>query len=145
MSRITCQAGQLHILHFEGCRLTSYRCSAGVWTIGVGHTGPEVVAGLVWTEDQAKAAFQDDLRKAEKTVADLVRVPTSDLQHAVLVSFTFNLGRTALANSTLLRLLNNGNYAGAGEQLARWVHAGARVIPGLVRRRSAEHRMWSAR
>jgi lysozyme len=145
MSRVTCEAGQAHILKYEGCRLTSYRCSAGVLTIGVGHTGPEIVAGLVWTEEQAKTAFQADLRRAEKAVSDLVRVPTSDLQHAVLVSFVFNLGRNALAGSTLLRLLNAGNYAGAGNELARWVHVGAQVIAGLVRRRAAEREMWFQR
>lgn len=145
MSRITCGAGQAHILKFEGCRLTAYRCSAGVLTIGVGHTGPEIVAGLVWTEEQAKAAFQADLRRAEKAVSDLVRVPTSDLQHAVLVSFVFNLGRNALAGSTLLRSLNANDYAAAGNELARWVHVGAQVIPGLVRRRAAEREMWFQR
>lgn len=139
---ITSARGQAHIREFEGVRANSYRCSAGVWTIGIGHTGPEVVEGLTWTPEQIEATFQADLRERERAVAELVRVPITPNQHAVCVSFAFNLGRTALAGSTLLRLLNAGNYNGAGRELARWVHAGGRVQPGLVRRRGAEHAMW---
>lgn len=139
---ITCEAGQVHIRLMEGRRLRAYRDAVGVWTIGTGHTGPEVRAGLIWTPGQAETAFQEDLRTAEKAVSELVRVPISPLQHAVCVSFTFQMGRTALRDSTLLRLLNAGNYRGAGMELARWVHAGGQVLPGLVRRREVERAMW---
>lgn len=139
---ITSARGQAHIRHYEGLRLSAYRCAAGVLTIGHGHTGPEVVAGLEWTAERCEAEFQADLRKAEAAVMRLVRVPISSNQHAVLVSFVFNLGAGALGQSTLLRLLNQGNYRGAGAELARWVHTGSRVLPGLVRRRAAERTMW---
>ena len=139
---ITSVRGQAHIRKFEGTRLTSYRCSAGVWTIGTGHTGPEVVEGLTWTAERCEAAFQTDLRTAERAVSELVRVPLTPNQHAVLVSFIFNLGRKALANSTLLTVLNRGGYRLVGPELARWVHAGGRVVQGLVNRREAERAMW---
>lgn len=139
---ITNARGQAHIREFEGVRANSYRCSAGVWTIGIGHTGPEVVEGLRWTPERIETVFQSDLRERERAVAELVRVPITANQHAVCVSFAFNLGQKKLADSTLLRLLNAGNYNGAGRELARWVYAGGRVQPGLARRRAAEHAMW---
>lgn len=139
---ITSAKGQAHIKRFEGLSLTAYLCPARVWTIGWGHTGPEVTAGLTWTVEQCEAAFQADLRTAERAVAELVRVPLTPNQAASLASFVFNLGSRALANSTLLRRLNQGGYRYVETELARWVHADGRALPGLVRRREAERAMW---
>lgn len=141
---ITSEAGQALIRKFEGCRLTAYRDIGGVLTIGFGHTGPEVVEGLTWTPAEAEAAFQQDLRTAERAVMELVRVPISTGTHASLASFVFNLGRERLAKSTLLRLLNQGSYMGAAKELARWVYVDQRVCQGLVRRRAAERNLWLA-
>lgn len=141
---ITCERGQAHIRSYEELRLKAYRCPAGVLTIGWGHTGPEVTEGLTWTAAQCETAFQMDLRQAEDAVMRLVRVPVSIHQHAVLVSFVFNLGRKRLRDSTLLRILNTGNYRGAGAELVRWVYADGRVLKGLVRRREAERALWFA-
>lgn len=137
MTRRISAAGLEHIKHFEGCRLASYYCVAGRCTIGYGHTGADAKPGMKITQARAEELLRQDLRHAEQAVADLVKVPLTDGQHAALVDFAFNLGREALAKSTLLKVLNARQYAEAGEQLMRWVHSGSRVIPGLQRRRQA--------
>jgi lysozyme len=135
-------AGIAHIKHFEGCRLSSYFCTSGVCTIGFGHTGPDVKPGMTISEERAEELLRRDLEAAEKAVADLVTVPLRQGQHDALVDFAFNLGRDALAGSTLLKLLNQRRYGKAAEQLMRWVHSGSAVIAGLQRRRQAARRMW---
>jgi lysozyme len=135
-------AGLAHIKHFEGCKLKSYYCIAGRCTIGYGSTGPHVKPGMVITEAQAEELLRQDLDKAERAVAELVKVPLSSGQHAALVDLVFNVGAAAVAKSTLLKLLNKKQYAEAGEQLMRWVHSGSAVIAGLQRRRLAARQMW---
>lgn len=112
------------------------------WTIGYGHTGADVRPGVVFTQAQAEAALRSDLRDAEEAVARAVAVALSDNQFAALVSFTFNVGAGALLESTLLRLLNQGDVAGAAAQFAQWVRGGGGVLPGLVRRRAAERALF---
>lgn len=142
MRRIN-EAGLALIKEFEGLRLTSYRCPAGVWTVGWGSTGPHVVPGMTITEEEAETLLRDDLRRFEEGVEQLVEVPLNDNQFAALVSFAFNLGLGALSGSTLLRLLNEGDYASVPAQLARWNKAGGKVLAGLSRRREAEGKLWS--
>lgn len=142
MRRIN-EAGLALIKEFEGLRLTSYRCPAGVWTVGYGSTGPHVVPGMTITEEEAETLLTDDLRRFEEGVEQLVEVPLNDNQFAALVSFAFNLGLGALSGSTLLRLLNEGDYASVPAQLARWNKAGGKVLAGLSRRREAEGELWS--
>jgi lysozyme len=142
MTRQISAAGLEHIKHFEGCRLTSYYCVAARCTIGYGHAGPEVKPGMKITQERAEELLRQDLRHAEQAVAELVKVPLTDGQHAALVDFVFNLGREAFAQSTLLKLLNKRQYAEAGEQLMRWVHSGGQIIAGLQRRRLAAREMW---
>lgn len=127
------------IKQFEGLRLKAYQDAVGVWTIGYGSTGPDVVPGLQWTQQQA----DDDLRRRLKDefnpgVTAAVRVRISPQQRAALVSLAYNIGLAAFRNSTLLRLLNAGDYHGAAEQFAVWRLAGGKVLPGLVKRRAAE-------
>lgn len=142
MTRRINAAGLAHVKKWEGCKLETYRCSANKCTIGYGHTGNDVVPGMTITQDQADALLLQDLAKAEKAVADLVKVPLSGNQHAVLCSFVFNVGVGNFKGSTLLRLLNARDYGGAGEQLMRWVHAGSAIVAGLQRRRQAERDLW---
>jgi lysozyme len=123
---------------FEGLRLEAYQDSAGIWTIGYGHTGPEVRDGLRITEAQAEGLLRDDLAASVKCVRAAVKVPIGQCQFDALVDFCFNAGRGSLLNSTLLHDVNRGDFDGAAGQFGLWVHVGARVIPGLVRRRSAE-------
>jgi lysozyme len=125
------------IRHFEGCRFDAYLCPAGVWTIGYGHTA-DVKEGDSIDQEAAEAFLIEDLEKFEQAVMRLVEVPLTQQQFDALVSWTFNLGAGNLAESTLLRKLNNYQYAEVPEQMMRWVKAGGQVLDGLVKRRAAE-------
>ena len=123
---------------FEGLRLEAYQDSVGVWTIGYGHTGPDVHAGLTITQEQASALLLQDAGTAVAAVNRLVTVPLTQNQFDALVDFVFNLGSGNFAKSTLLRELNAGNTAAAAAQFLVWNRAGGVVLPGLTRRRQAE-------
>jgi lysozyme len=122
----------------EGCRLTAYQDSAGVWTIGWGHTGPEVHEGLVWTQAQADAQLLKDMALAEANVRAVVQIPLTKDEFIALCDLAFNIGTGNLDGSTLLRLLNAGDIDGAIAQFSVWNEAGGRVLAGLVKRRAAE-------
>ena len=107
------------IKSFEGCRLTAYRDTSGIWTIGWGHTAG-VLAGDTCTQDQADAWLVNDLEFAEAAVNHLVTVDLEQHQFDPLVSFTYNLGQNAFGNSTLLRLLNAADYDAVPAQILRW-------------------------
>lgn len=134
--RINAEGLQL-IKDSEGCRLTAYKDAVGVLTIGYGSTGPHVKPGMTITQDQAEDLLRDDLKRFEDAVADYCEV-ASDNQHAAMVSLAFNVGAENFRTSTLRRLHNEGDYAGAQAQFARWNKAGGRVLPGLVTRRARE-------
>lgn len=133
--------------YFEQCRLEAYPDPGSKdgkpWTVGWGHTGPEVVKGLKWTQAQADAAFEKDLLKFEARVARLVKVPLTQGQYDALVLFDYNTG--SLHTSTLLKLLNAGDYAGAQAQFARWNKNDGKVMRGLIRRRAAEAALWAGK
>lgn len=139
--------GRRKIQQWEGLRLNSYECSAGIWTIGYGHTN-NVQPGQTITEDRANELLMRDLFKFEERVNRLVTVPLNDNQFAALVSFDFNTG--ALHNSTLLKKLNQGDYDSVPIELMKWVKAsdpktGKKVtVQGLVNRRAAEAGLWAA-
>ncbi|PTU67542.1 muraminidase [Chromobacterium sp. Panama] len=130
------------IQQFEGLRLKAYQDAVGVWTIGYGHTGPDVTPGLVISQAQADALLARDLNRFETGVSRLVSVPLNQNQFDALLSFSYNLGQGSLQNSTLLRLLNQRDYAGAAAQFPRWNKAGGKVLPGLTRRRAAEQALF---
>jgi len=125
------------IREFENCKLQAYRCPAGIPTIGVGHTRG-VKMGDTCTVQQADVWLTEDLEDAEAAVSTLVKAPLEQEQFDALVSFAFNLGQPALAESTLLILLNKRSYKAAAEQFDRWVHSNGKKLAGLVRRRAAE-------
>ncbi|WP_042702041.1 lysozyme [Azospirillum sp. B506] len=136
-----CQAAVDLVKHFEGLYLTAYLCPAGVPTIGYGHTAG-VTMGETITLEQANAFLASDLAEAAGHVDALVKVPLNENQRGALSSFVFNLGAGSLESSTLLKLLNAGDYAGAAGQFGRWVYATVNgkptKLPGLVARRAAE-------
>lgn len=143
----TNDAGVSLIQEFEGFVPTWYPDPAHGWkvpTIGYGHTSaagsPQYATSksLTLTKDEARAILQRDLATYEADVKRLVTVPLNQNQFASLVSFTYNLGAGNLGNSTLLRKLNAGDYAGAADEFPRWNKAGGKVLAGLVRRRAAE-------
>jgi lysozyme len=125
------------IKEFEGCRLEPYLCAANVLTIGYGHT-KDVVENMRITEDTAESLLKDDLRVFEDDVTRLVEVPLLQNQFDALVSWTFNLGAGNLKTSTLLKVLNAGEYKNVPEQIKRWNKANGKVLEGLTRRREAE-------
>ena len=125
------------IKKFEGCRLESYLCSAGVLTIGYGHTR-EVLEGAQITQGKADEMLWEDIKSFEGYVNDLVFVPLKQCQFDALVCWTFNLGATNLAESTMLKKLNALEYAEVPYQMRRWNRAKGKVLDGLVRRREAE-------
>ena len=127
---------------FEGLRLVAYQDVAGVWTIGYGHTGPDVHEGRTISEFEAEALLRADLAPCVAFVNHEVKVQLSQHQFDALVDFAFNAGRGNLQKSTLLQKLNMGNFAGAAVEFGRWVYAGDIQEPGLIRRRTAEALMF---
>ncbi len=144
--RVINKAGLDLIKSFEGLELKGYLCPAGVPTIGYGHTGPGVRVGQVITEAQADDLLASDLRKFEDAVFKLVGDHATDNQFSALVSFAYNVGpgEGGLKTSTLLRKHNEGNYAGAKAEFAKWRMGGGKVLTGLVRRRAAEASLYGA-
>jgi lysozyme len=129
---------------FEGLRLTAYQDQTGIWTIGYGHTGPDVHSGLTITEPQADALLQSDIAKAAACVHHLVAIPLRQNQFDALVDFVFNLGCGRLHGSTLLRHIHAGEFALAAPQFLLWDHAGSAVVPGLLTRREAERSLFQS-
>ncbi len=128
---------------FEGLRLEAYQDSAGVWTVGYGHTGPGVAEGMTINDAEAETMLLADLQDAVRCVNRKVTAAISQGQFDAMVDFCFNAGRGNFLQSTLRRKVNTGDFAGAAAQFGLWVHAGGEVVPGLVRRRQAEAEMFS--
>ena len=138
------------IKQFEGLKLESYICPAGKLTIGYGHT-IGVKLGQKITKEQAEELVKQDYDSACRDVRNLVKVPINENQLGALASFVFNLGKNALMGSTLLRMLNTGNYRDAAMEFEKWVFAkdpktGVRsVLSGLERRRKAERQLFESK
>jgi lysozyme len=137
--------------------LDPYLDPVGIWTIGWGHAiawqgswlrGPAQRAQATAlypggiTQAQAETLLRADLLDTGRDVGHAVQVPLSDNQYGALVSFTFNLGIGNLRKSTLLRKLNQSDYAGAADEFPRWNKADGKVFPGLVARRAAERELF---
>ncbi len=140
-SKSISQAGIDLIKRWEGYRSQAYLCPGNVWTIGYGHT-KGVRQGQVISQAQAERLLKDDLKYFEKEVDNLIAVPINQSQFDALVSFAFNVGVNALAKSTLLKLLNQKDYAGAASQFGRWVYTNSKKLPGLVKRREEEKKLF---
>lgn len=137
----------------EGVVLKMYRDSAGLPSIGVGHllTRDELRSGKLWdgtkwsggiAEEKAEELLRRDLAFAEQAVEDFVKVRLTENQHDTLVSFVFNVGGTAFRNSTLLKVLNRGEYDLVPGQLKRWKYSAGKVDEILVNRREDEIQQW---
>lgn len=130
------------VCFYEGLKLTAYQDSVGVWTIGYGHTGPDVTPGLTITQAQAEQLQQTDLNKAAAGVDGCVSVNINQNQRGALISFAYNVGVGNLKRSTLLKKLNVGDFAGAAAEFPRWNKAGGQVLAGLTTRRRAEQALF---
>jgi len=131
------QEGLALIKKFEGCKLESYKCAAGVWTIGYGST-KGIKEGMSISQEEADNLLLEDVAVFEDNVLDAVTMPLSQHQFDALVSWTFNLGGANLKASTMLKKLNAGEYEEVPAQMKRWNKAGGKVLQGLIRRREAE-------
>lgn len=142
----TSDKGITLIKQLEGCKLTAYQDSVGVWTIGYGWTQPvdgkPIRAGMTIKQETAERLLKTGLVSYESDVSRLVKVGLTQGQFDALVSFTYNLGARSLSTSTLLRKLNAGDYAGAADEFLRWNKAGGKVMNGLTRRREAERALF---
>lgn len=141
-------AGIALLKESEGCDLVAYRDPVGVPTIGYGHTlnivSADVGKKTISEEEAERLLREDDLPRYEAAVAALVTVDLTQGQYDSLVDFAYNLGCAALANSTLRRKLNKGDYEGAALEFGRWVHGpNGEVLPGLVTRRWRERDMFT--
>lgn len=134
------------IKRYEGKRLRAYRCSAGVLTIGYGHTSaagaPKVTPGMTISDKEANAIFDRDIERFAAKVEDLIKVELTDNQFGACVSLAFNIGVGGFAKSSVLRFINKRQFDNAADAFALWNKVdknGRKVVePGLVKRRAAE-------
>ena len=141
------EEGLALIRRFEGFRAEAYRCPAGVWTIGYGHTSqagpPKVKAGMVVSEAEARAILATDAAMFAKGVRQALTREVSPEQFSALVSFAFNVGIGAFRRSSVLKAVNDGRFRSVPERLKLWVKADGRRLEGLVRRRAAEAELFA--
>jgi lysozyme len=134
------------IKRFEGLELEAYQDIAGIWTVGYGHTGPDVQPGMRISERDAEELLKQDLRPAEENVSRLVRVPLNQNEFDALISFVYNVGAGGFGKSTARRRLNSGDRIGAADALTWWNKATVagvlREVTGLTRRRAAERALF---
>ena len=132
------------IKKYEGLRLNAYKPvpTEKYWTIGYGHYGTDVKEGMEITEKRAEELLRQDLKKFEGYVNSYVKVTLTQSMYDSLVSFAYNCGAGSLKNSTLLKLLNNGDYVGAANEFKKWTKGGGKVLPGLVKRRKEEKELF---
>lgn len=133
------------IKKYEGFRPQSYQDSVGVWTIGYGTTiinNQPVKQGMTITQDKALQLVQQEVNKLWSQIESILKVKINDNQMNALVDFAYNLGFGSLKTSTLMRLVNESKFDEAANQFPRWVYAGGKVLPGLVKRREAERQLF---
>mgnify|MGYP003541688444 CR=1 FL=1 len=149
--------GKMLFKEWEGLVPHEYLDSGGAPTIGIGHllTRSERTSGKIilrgqsldyrngFTEQQCWDLLDQDLDGVERTINDAVKVPLNQNQFDALVSFAFNVGDNAFRDSTLLKLLNQGQYDQTPAQLRRWVRDNGHVVQGLVNRREKEIALWN--
>jgi len=155
----TSQVGRDLIQGFEQCRLVAYPdpgSSNGVpWTCGWGATGPSIGPGTVWTQEQADERFDEDLSQFEYMLNNALTTIVTQGQWDALISCLYNVGPGGKNKdgiirlksggpSTLLRLVNARDFAGAAAQFERWISPGSSVSNGLLRRRKAERKVFES-
>lgn len=116
----TSRAGVEAIIQREGKRNHAYQDTRGVWTIGVGHTGPEVHRGLVWSDEEIDAALETDLARFEHAVDHAVHVPMTQNEFDACVSLAYNIGSAGFLHSSVCRYLNRGDKMAAADAFLFW-------------------------
>lgn len=138
-------AGLTLIKSFEALELKAYPDPAtggDPWTVGYGHTGPEVHPGMEITEAEADAILAADVQAFEHCVGEAVGQHVNENEFSACVSLAFNIGCKAFRTSTLARMLREGQNEAAADQFLRWNKAAGRVMAGLTRRREAERALF---
>ena len=140
------QQGVALIRRFEGFRALAYRDAAGVWTIGFGHTSaagaPHVRPDMKISRKEGLQILARDVEAFARGVERLLEVELTDCQFSALVSFAYNVGLENFRKSSVLRAVNQGDFAAVPRRLSLWVKCRGRVLPGLVNRRAAEAAMF---
>jgi lysozyme len=122
----------------EGWIKVGYRDPVGIPTACAGHTGPEVKVGRVYTDAECADLLAADLLRHGMEIDRCMKVDPPPEVRAAFTSFAFNVGSAKFCGSTMAAKLNAGDAAGACAELSRWIYAGGRKLPGLVKRRAAE-------
>lgn len=134
-------AGYALTKHFEGCCLRAYQDTGGVWTQGYGNTHG-VVPFTTITQAKADADLKANLQVAIAAVNKLVKVALTQSQFDALVDFVFNCGAELFSRSTLLKLVNAGRMDAAAGEFGRWIYDNGKPLPGLIKRRQAEAKLF---
>jgi lysozyme len=130
------------IKRYEGCELESYQDEKGIWTIGYGHTGAEIIEGMKISINQADKMFLNDLLSFENGVTKLLVPNINENMFSALVSFSYNCGLGALRTSTLLKLINETKYFEAANEFLKWNKIAGKVDHGLTNRRRSERELF---
>jgi lysozyme len=150
-SELGCICGQHGLKMYEYRSIENWKALKGhPWTIGWGHTGPEVVPGLRWTRRQADRTFEIDLLVYERGVTSLLTRDVTQNCFDALVSFAYNCGldidsdtvAEGLGDSTLLRLVNSGEFSAAADEFLKWDTSNGRKLNGLHTRRLCERALF---
>ncbi|KXV50764.1 hypothetical protein AD945_01290 [Gluconobacter albidus] len=142
------------IQHYEGLRLTAYKDTTGIPTIGYGHTGPDVHMGMAITNSQATALLKNDLAVFSQMLNSKLAKPIEQWQFDALMSFLYNVGPGSskkdglfvLRNgkaSTLWSCVQTDRMSAAATQFGLWNKAGGVVLSGLSHRRHTEAWLFS--
>ena len=126
---------------FESFRPVAYKCPAGVWSVGYGST-KGVSKNMTVTHEQAIKMLLDDVAMVENAISKNIHVEINQNQFDALVSFVYNVGIGAFLKSTLLKAINNNDFALAASQFDRWIYAGGIILRGLKTRREAEKQLF---
>jgi len=135
--------GEALIKSYEKLHLTAYQDEGGVWTCGWGHTAPYVVEGTTCTPALAEHWFQQDAFVVERAVDTALKAQLNQPQFDALCSFAYNVGVGAFEKSTLLKLMNERNFAKASDQFLVWDEVNGEKSEGLENRRKAEQAMFN--
>lgn len=138
-------AGLAIIQEREDCRLEAYLCPSDVWTIGWGHTGPEVKKGLRWTQSQCDQTLKADVKLFEDGVAKLTKDAaggTSSNEESAMISLAYNIGLGNFRDSSVLRYHMRGDKKSAAKSFGLWKYSKGRILQGLVDRRADEAKLY---
>ena len=126
------------IRHDEGREYEPYRDIVGVWTVCDGITGPDVIHGKVYTDQECNALTIKNVEKHGSELLDCIHVRITQQMYESLAGWAFNVGTGAACKSTAIRLINQGQFYAGCKDLLRWNRAGGRVVRGLTLRRERE-------